>query len=121
MSAKKKVLIINRRAPYGRSNARDSLDVALTCGVFELPVSLLFADDGVYQLLGEHDAQGIGQKNLSATMAALPMYDIDQLYVCKQSLKTQGLEASDLANAPTAVDQDAIQQLIKEHDVVLTF
>lgn len=121
MSEKKKILIINRRAPYGRSNARDSLDVALTCGVFELPVSVLFADDGVFQLIGDHQAKGIGQKNLSATLAALPMYDIDQLYVCQDSMKQQGLSESDLANNPTTLDRDAIQQLIRDHDVVLTF
>ena len=121
MSDKKKVLIINRRAPYGRSNARDSLDVALTCGVFEMPISLLFADDGIFQLLGGHQAKQIGQKNLSANLAALPMYDIDQLFVCGSSLNTHGLTSDQLDHNPTVVDQNAIQQLIQSHDVVLTF
>lgn len=121
MSDKKKVLIINRRAPYGRSNARDSLDVALTCGVFEMPISILFADDGVFQLIGSHQAKGIGQKNLSANLAALPMYDIDQLFVCADSLSTHGLTTDTLEHSATQLDQTAIQQLIQDHDVVLTF
>ncbi|MGB0467871.1 MAG: sulfurtransferase complex subunit TusC [Pontibacterium sp.] len=121
MSKKKKILIINRRAPYGRSNARESLDVALTCGVFELPVSLLFVDDGIFQLTGIHQAEDIGQKNLSANLAALPLYDIDQLYVCQRSLETQGLAQQDLHHNPQQVDQQAIQALIRDHDMVLTF
>lgn len=120
-SDKKRVLIINRRAPYGRSNARDALDVALTCGVFEMPVSLLFADDGVFQLLGQHNAADIGQKNLSANLAVLPMYDIEDLYVCADSLQQHGLNADELAHTVKTVQASDIQALMRDHDVVLTF
>lgn len=121
MPVKKKILIINRRAPYGRSNARDSLDAALTCGVFEMPVSILFADDGIFQLIDNHQAKEIGQKNLSANLAALPMYDIDQLFTCADSLRAHGLTSDTLAHNTTTLDQAAVQQLIRDHDVVLTF
>ena len=48
MSDKKSVLILNQHAPYGTSNARDALDVALTCSIFEMPVSLAFLGDGLF-------------------------------------------------------------------------
>ena len=55
--SEKSFLIINRKAPYGSSAARDALDVALTVSVFEQPLKLLFMDDAVLQLLPEHNAE----------------------------------------------------------------
>lgn len=121
MTTKKRVLIINRRPPCGHSSARDALDVALTCGVFELEVSLLFVDDGVLQLINHQQPQAIGQKSLSAVLSALPMYDIEQIYACSSSLSRYGLAPSSLVNNPLPADDALIQQLIREHDLVLNF
>ncbi|MBN0987939.1 sulfurtransferase complex subunit TusC [Amphritea pacifica] len=119
--AKKSFLIINRKAPYGSSAARDALDVALTISVFEQPLSLLFMGDGVLQLLPEHIASEIGQKNLSANLAMLEMYDIDRLYVCRQALEQRGIRPADIRLNITLLDQNGIAALIKQQDQVLSF
>ncbi|SEQ74986.1 tRNA 2-thiouridine synthesizing protein C [Amphritea atlantica] len=118
---KKSFLIINRKAPYGSSAARDALDVALTISVFEQPLSLLFMGDGVLQLLPEHNASEIGQKNLSANLAMLEMYDIDRLYVCRQALEQRGICPADIRLNITLLDQNGITALIKQQDQVLSF
>nr|WP_067292238.1 sulfurtransferase complex subunit TusC [Marinobacterium profundum] len=121
MSTNKRFLIISRRPPYGSSHARDALDTALTTAVFEQPVSMLFLDDGVYQLLQAQQPAGIQQKNLGATLSALPMYDIDQLYVCDSALRSRGLGPDDCLLPVQLLDSNAIAQLIRNHDVVLSF
>ncbi|MDO6563089.1 sulfurtransferase complex subunit TusC [Amphritea sp. 1_MG-2023] len=118
---KKSFLIINRKAPYGSSAARDALDVALTFSVFEQPLSLLFMDDAVLQLLPNHQANTIGQKNLSANLAMLEMYDIDQLYVCRQALSERGIRPDQISLNITLLDTHAIAALIKQQDQVLSF
>jgi tRNA 2-thiouridine synthesizing protein C len=118
---KKSFLIINRKAPYGSSAARDALDVALTISVFEQPLSLLFMDDAVLQLLPAHNPAGIGQKNLSANLAMLEMYDIDQLHVCREALQQRGLRAEDIELNINLLDRSGIATLIKQHDQVLSF
>lgn len=119
--SKKSFLIINRKAPYGSSAARDALDVALTISVFEQRLSLLFIEDGVLQLLPEHNAAAIGQKNLSANLAMLEMYDIDQLYVCSHALQQRGICPADIKLNITLLDQRGIAALIKQQDQVLSF
>ena len=119
--SEKSILLLNRTAPYGSHAARESLDIALTCGAFEFPVSLLFMDDGVFQLLGDHKPQSIGSKNLSASLAALAMYDVDQLFVCQASLAERGLSEADLALPATCVAAADIQSLIAKHTSVLSF
>ncbi len=118
---KKSVLIINRAAPYGSSAARDGLDVALTTAVFEQPLSLLYMADAVFQLLPNHKPQAIAQKNLSATLAALEMYDIDQLYASQSALAERGIDPALLLLNVTVLDDAQIAQLIADHDLVMSF
>ncbi len=47
----KKLLFISRHAPYGSSLARDALDAVLASSAYDQQLSLLFMDDGVFQLL----------------------------------------------------------------------
>jgi len=118
--SKPKVLIICRRAPYASSAARDAIDVALACALFELPVTLLLLDDAVLQLLPDQQSGLIGQKSPNAMLGALPMYDIDSLYTSTQSLALHGLEASRLDPRPVVLDQDEIKALMAQHSRVIT-
>jgi len=46
----KKFCYMNRKAPYGTIYALESLEVVLIAAAFDQDISLVFADDGVYQL-----------------------------------------------------------------------
>lgn len=121
MSESKSFLIISRRPPYGSSHARDALDTALTTAVFEQPVAVLFQGDGVFQLLKGQEPGGVRQKNLSATLSALPMYDIERLYVCARAMAQRGLNPDDLVLPVEVLDDAGIAGLIRNHDVVMNF
>ena len=118
---KKSFLLINRQAPYGSSAARDALDVALTASVFEQDISLLFLADGVFQLLKDQQPQEIGQKNLAANLSALPMYDIDQIFVSASAMKERGLDKEQLSLPAELLDDQQIAALISRHDQVMSF
>ena len=94
--ATKKFVYVNRKAPYGTVYALESLEVVLIAAAFEQEVQLIFMDDGVYQLTKGQNTDGIGMKNFSKTYSALGDYDINQIYVCKDSLAERGLSESDL-------------------------
>ena len=96
MSESKKFLYLNRKAPYGTIYALESLEVVLIGAAFEQDVSLAFVDDGVYQLLKNQDTKGIGMKNFSPTYSALGDYEVNKLYVEKESLEKRGLTVDDL-------------------------
>ena len=51
----KKFMYLNRRAPYGTIYAWESLEVVLIGAAFDQEVSLMFLDDGVYQLTKGQD------------------------------------------------------------------
>jgi tRNA 2-thiouridine synthesizing protein C len=92
----KKFMYVNRRAPYGTIYAWESLEVVLIGAAFDQDVSLLFMDDGVYQLVKGQDTAEVEMKNFSPTYQALGDYDVTKLYVEKESLEERGLTLEDL-------------------------
>ena len=96
MSDVKKFMYVNRRAPYGTIYAWESLEVVLIGAAFEQDVSLAFIDDGVYQLTKGQDTAGIEMKNFSPTYSALGDYEVNKIYVEKESLEERGLTLDDL-------------------------
>jgi len=117
----KKFLYVNRKAPYGTVYALESLEVVLIGAAFEQDVSMVFMDDGVYQIKKGQDTKGIGMKNFSPTYRALEMYDVEKLFVEKESLDARGLTADDLVVPVEVLTSAEIRDLMEEQDVVLTF
>jgi tRNA 2-thiouridine synthesizing protein C len=119
--ATKKFCYVNRKAPYGTIYAWESLEVVLIGAAFEQDVSLVFLDDGVYQMTKGQDTAGIGMKNFSKTYAALEMYDVEKLYVERESMEARGISEEDLLVDVQVMSRAEIADLMEEQDVVLSF
>ncbi|MBJ2345784.1 sulfurtransferase complex subunit TusC [Pseudomonas sp. SAICEU22] len=117
----KSLLLISRQAPWSGPGAREALDIVLAGGAFDLPIGLLFLDDGVFQLAAGQHAKVVQQKDLSANLQALPMFGVDDLFVCADSAAERGLAVDALAlddlNVLGAAD---IAALIDRYDQVIT-
>jgi len=135
MAKTKKFLYVNRRAPYGTIYALESLEVVLIGAAFEQDVALAFVDDGVFQLAKGQNTDGIGVKNFSPTFRALGDYDVQKLFVERESLEERGLSEADLievvyededddwAEKPAihVVGRAEIADIMADADVVLSF
>lgn len=117
----KKFMFVNRKAPYGTIYALESLEVVLITAAFDQDVSLAFLDDGVYQLKKGQQTKGIETKNFSPTYRALDGYDIEKLYVEKESLDARGLTEDDLLVDVTVLGRTEMGELMNQQDVVLSF
>ena len=135
MSETKKFMYVNRKAPYGTIYAWESLEVILIGAAFEQDVALAFIDDGVYQIAKGQDTTDLGIKNFSPTYSALGDYDINKIYVEKESLDARGLTVDDLMplkwedededwaekDSIKVVSADEMKALLDESDVLLNF
>jgi len=117
----KKFLYVNRRLPHGTVYALESLETVLIGAAFDQDVSMLFLDDGVYQLKKDQSPEGLEMKNFSKTYRALEMYDVEKLYVERESLEERGLSAEDLLLEVEIIGTDKVKELVDENDVVLSF
>ncbi|MDE2089764.1 MAG: sulfurtransferase complex subunit TusC [Gammaproteobacteria bacterium] len=114
-------MFLNRKAPYGTIYALEGLEVVLISAAFDQDVSLVFVDDGVYQLKKGQHTKAIDVKNFSPTYRALEGYDIEKLYVEKESLETRGLKSDDLIVPVEVMGRAQISKLMEEQDVIISF
>ncbi len=101
----KKFMFVNTKAPYGTVYALESLEVVLISAAFDQDVSLVFCDDGVFQITRNQNTEASGMKNFSPAYKALGDYDINKLYVEKESLEERGLTLDNLMDL-TYEDED---------------
>lgn len=106
----KRVLYLVRRGP-GRA-ADETIDLALVSCVFEQPTTMLFLDDGVYQLAGLEARQ--------SSVKALPTYDVQAIHAAAHSLAERGIDAASIDLPVQLADEDAIRQLLATHDLVVS-
>jgi tRNA 2-thiouridine synthesizing protein C len=135
MSETKKFMYVNRKAPYGTIYALESLEVVLIGAAFEQDVCLAFLDDGVYEIAKGQDTKGVGMKNFSPTYNALGDYDVNKIYVEKESLEARGLTLDDLLDLKyededddwaekdsiRVVSKKELADLMDEQDVIFSF
>lgn len=118
----KRVIALCRQAPYGNALAREGLEAILAAAAMDQVADVLFCGDGVFQLLPDQSPAEIQQKSLQRNLQALPVFGVEQAFVCRNSLVQRGLDMDSLAQGQLsllAVDDSAA--LIASYDSVLSF
>lgn len=116
----KNILVLIRSAPYGSTQAKDAIESALTVAVFGQTVSVLLMNDGVFNALRSQVAKGSGFKDTSAMLQSLPLYEIENIYLCKESLFSRGFGPADCVIG-SPINFADIKALIAAQDVVLSY
>jgi tRNA 2-thiouridine synthesizing protein C len=117
----KKLCIVFRQGPHGSAQGREALDLALLSASFEQEVSLVFTDEGLLNLLNHQSPETIGTKDYIATFGALPLYDVDTILVCKDSMKELSLVEDDLKLVVEVCEPRMIASHFSQVDEVLVF
>ncbi len=115
----KKYLFVLRRLPYNGNHVQEILDMLLTTAAFDQQVCVLFADDGVLQLKRLQNPVAAQLKDTAAIFRALEIYDVNALYVEIESLQSRGLGIEDLILPVQLISRSEVNQLMRQHDVLL--
>ena len=115
----KKFMFVNRRAPYGTIYALEILEMVLISAAFDQDACVAFIDDGVFQIKKGHDTKAINVKNFSPTFRALEGYDVERLYVEKESMEARGLTPDDFVVPVEVLTAEALSLLMDEQDVLI--
>lgn len=85
-----RVAFLFTQAPHGSSAGREGLDAVLATGALSEDIGLFFIGDGVLQLNRDQQPEQILARNYIATFGVLELYDIDQFFICADSLRRRG-------------------------------
>ena len=116
-----KVAVLMRKAPYGSVYTAEGFRTIMGIAVFEMDISVVFVDDGVYALVKGQNPEKLDMKPLGDGFPMLTEFDVNKFYVHDQSLAERGLKATDLVIDVEIVDSAQIAQVLESAGHVLPF
>lgn len=102
------ISIIITTPPHGSDAASQALDTALACAAFDQHVTVIFQDDGVWQLLPQPVDSPLGNKSLLAQFKLMELYGVSSVLICADSLERAGLTQEQLALPATMQSRASI-------------
>lgn len=114
-------MVVSRHPPHGSSHAREALELVLAAAGYEIALTFAFLDDGVWQLRCGQDTSAAGLAGFPATFRALPDFDVDEIYVERESLLLRGLGTADLLLPATPLPSSALREIMARQNMLLSF
>ncbi|OOF87278.1 sulfurtransferase TusC [Rodentibacter ratti] len=118
-----KIAFLFRSAPHGKSFAREGLDALLAATAFcdEEEIGVFFIDDGVFNLLNGQQPEQLLQKDFIRTFKLLDLYNIEQRFICRESLDKFGIVEDRLIVSGKKIDRTVLFAKLNQADKLLTF
>ena len=118
----KRVAFVFTQRPHGRASGREGLDALLATSALSEDLGVFFIGDGVLQIMPGQQPEKILARNYIATFGVLPLYDVEQCYLCQASLQERGLsQVTDWVLDAEILAPDALSRQLASYDVVMTF
>ena len=118
-----KLAFLFRTAPHGNAISREGLDALLAATAFcdEEDIGVFFIDDGVLNLLDGQNPELLLQKDFIRTFKLLDLYDIEQRFVCADSLDQYNLQTEQLIISAEKIDRTSLINKLNQAEKVFTF
>ena len=118
-----KLAFLFRTAPHGNAISREGLDALLAATAFcdEEEIGVFFIDDGVLNLLDGQNPELLLQKDFIRTFKLLDLYDIEQRFVCTDSLEQYNLNTEQLIISAEKIDRTSLINKLSQAEKVFTF
>ena len=118
-----KLAFLYRTAPHGNAISREGLDALLAATAFcdEEEIGVFFIDDGVLNLLDGQNPELLLQKDFIRTFKLLDLYDIEQRFVCADSLDQYNLQTEQLIISAEKIDRTSLINKLSQAEKVFTF
>lgn len=114
----KNFLFIMRQPPHSSSQCQETLDIILTIAAFDQKVSILFLDQGIFQLKKDQNPDCLAMKDTAAIFKALNIYEVNRLYIEVESLHQYGLKPGDLLLPVQEIYRKEVGQLMRQHPII---
>ena len=118
-----KLAFLFRTAPHGNAISREGLDALLAATAFcdEEDIGVFFIDDGVLNLLDGQNPELLLQKDFIRTFKLLDLYDIEQRFVCADSLDQYNLNTEQLIISAEKINRTSLINKLSQAEKVFTF
>jgi|SaaInl8_120m_RNA_FD_contig_61_1014324_length_1156_multi_9_in_0_out_0_2 tRNA 2-thiouridine synthesizing protein C len=128
----KKIMFTVRNAPHGTIYVYEGLEVKLIMAAYDADISVVFMDDGVFALKQGQNTDELGVKGFEKTYGVFVDYEIENVFVDRQSMEERGMTVDDLLVIgededteapikPKVVDSKEIAAMMAEQHNIMSF
>ena len=117
----KKIAFIFHTAPHATTAGREGLDALLAASAYSEDLAVFFIGEGVLQLLQSQEPGQVLSRDYISAFKLLDLYDIEQRFICAQSLKEWGIAPGELIVDGEVISPQAIAAQWNEFDQLVTF
>jgi tRNA 2-thiouridine synthesizing protein C len=110
-----KIAVLVTSLPFDGIAARESLDLIFALAAVDHQLSVVFSDDAVYQLVKADDSAELMVKDFRRSFKLFELYDIENLYICAESLRQRQLQANALVLDAQPLESTELSQLLSTH------
>ena len=118
-----KIAFLFRTSPHGTSISQEGLDAILAATAFCEPddIGVFFIDDGVLNLINHQQPELIQQKDFIRTFKLLDLYDVEQRFICTESLQKFKLEDKQLILSCEKINRYLLIEKLNQAEKLFTF
>ena len=114
-----KIMHVVRQAPHGTIYPYEGLEMVLIMAAYDQEVSMAFIGDGIFCLMNNQDTAKLEIKGFMKTLGVLDDYDVEQIYVDKQSMEDRGLTTEDFCIDVEVIDDKTMGQKMADQDCII--
>ncbi|WP_241581267.1 sulfurtransferase complex subunit TusC [Rosenbergiella nectarea] len=116
------IAYIFKTAPHGSSSGREGLDALLATAALSEDIGVFFIGEGVFHLVSSQQPNVIYARDYITTFKLLELYDIENVYVCQQSLVMRGITEQAMGGISVkALPLSKLQQRLSHYDKIISF
>lgn len=118
-----KLAFVFKTAPHSNAVSREGLDALLAATAFcnEDEIAVFFIEDGVFNLISNQQPELILQKDFVNTFKLLDLYEIENRFVCQQSLQQYDLQQTAFIINCHKIDRTSLIEKLQSAVQILTF
>ena len=116
-----KLTFVFRTLPHGRNSGREGVDALLAASAYYEDISVLFIGDGVAQLLASQNTSDILSKDYAPMFKLFDLYDIENVFICEDSLLERGLKDAELIIDASRLSRKQMIDKLNSAGKALTF
>ncbi|VAX19068.1 tRNA 5-methylaminomethyl-2-thiouridine synthase subunit TusC [hydrothermal vent metagenome] len=117
----KKIMFVMRKAPHGTIYSYEGLETVLIMAAYEQDITMTFIGDGVFALLKDQNTEKLGIKGFIKTYGALEDYDVEKIFVDRESMERRGVKSEDFAIPVEVKEAEEIGKLMEEQHALITY
>lgn len=110
-----------RHTPYGTNHAHEAVDAIMACSVYGHPIHVFFMHDGVFCLTQQSRTQELQFKNIAKQLNALPLYGVEHVFACKESLDERNIDVGSLPDHIRVLATDELKKALATQQHLLSF